>query len=71
MVQQTLSNSKTYGKIRKLANLKHKDPNNIELRNKDHDSLKTYKRTLEQKRNLFHQRILDDLENASTDFDLF
>jgi hypothetical protein len=57
--------------LRKLANLKHKDPTNIELRANYHDTLKTYKQLLEQKCNLFHQKILEDLENARKDSNLF
>ena len=41
--------------VRKLANQKHKDAGNIDLRNAYHSTLKTYKETLEIKKNNFHQ----------------
>ena len=58
--------------LKKLANLKHKDPNNIQLRQKYHDALKSYKKTLEMKRNEFRNNKIDELEKASqNDYNLF
>ena len=51
--------------VRKLANQKHKDPGNIDLRNAYHSTLKTYKETLEIKKNNFHQEKINELEKAT------
>ena len=59
-------------KVRKLANQKHRDPLNLELRNEYHNALKIYKDTLKHKKELFHENKLKDLERASeTDSNLF
>ena len=42
--------------LRKLANLKHKDPANLEIRNAYAANLKIYKRTLENKKKEFQQK---------------
>ena len=57
--------------LRKLANKKHNDPNNIELRNYYHSALKEYKNTLETKRNKFQQDKTDELENSINNPTLF
>ena len=46
--------------LRKLANLKHKDPTNVEIRANYHDALKAYKETLQQKRNDFQKSKIDN-----------
>ena len=51
--------------VRKLANQKHRDPLNCEIRNEYHIALKSYKNTLKLKKELFHQNKLQDLEQAS------
>ena len=57
--------------MRKLANLKHKVPTNVEIRANYHDNLKAYKETLQQKRNDFQKSKNDKLEKASqSDYDL-
>ena len=53
--------------LRKLANQKHKDPNNVEIRHAYHTTLKEYKTTLETKKNKFHDDKLQELENATND----
>ena len=58
--------------LRKLANLKHKDPTNITVRNSYHDALKSYKTTLQIKQNEFQNNIIKNLEETSqTDSNLF
>ena len=57
--------------LRKLANKKHDDPNNNEIRNAYHIALKNYKNTLETKRNKFQQDRIEELENATNDPTLF
>ena len=57
--------------LRKLANQKHRDPNNIEIRGVYHTVLKDYKNTLEIKKNNFHVNKIQELENASNDPLLF
>ena len=42
--------------VRKLANQKHRDPLNTELREKYHVTLKIYKNTLKRKKELFHEK---------------
>jgi ribosomal protein L19E len=57
--------------LRKIANKKHIDPSNNEIRNLYHSTLKDYKHTLEMKKNKFHQDKLEELENATNDPILF
>jgi hypothetical protein len=58
--------------LKKLANLKHKDPTNITVRNSYHDALKSYKTTLQIKQNEFQNNIIKNLEETSqTDSNLF
>ena len=58
--------------LQKLSSQKHKDPNNMELRNNYHNVLKSYKETLQVKHNQFHQNKIDELEKASeNDINLF
>ena len=51
--------------VRKLANKKHRDPQNNDLRNEYHKALKIYKDTLKQKKELFHRKQLNELDKAS------
>ena len=51
--------------VRKLANKKHRDPTNINLRNEYHTALKTYKETLENKKEQFENDRLTELERAA------
>ena len=44
--------------VRKLANQKHIDPSNSEIRKKYHETLKIYKDTLKHKKELFHKKEL-------------
>ena len=53
--------------LRKVANQKHRDPNNNEIRISYHTALKEYKNTLEMKKNKFHQERIQELEKASKD----
>ena len=58
--------------LRKLSNLKHRDPTNVKLRKNYHDALKTYKATLQLKKKEFHNIKMNELETASqNDFNLF
>ena len=57
--------------LRKLANQKHRDPNNIEIRDMYHATLKDYKATLEMKKKNFHSNKIEELENARNDPLLF
>ena len=57
--------------LRKLANRKHNDPNNSEIRNAYHNALKDYKNTLEIKKNKFQNEKIEELENATKDPTLF
>jgi hypothetical protein len=58
--------------LRKLSNLKHRDPTNVELRKNYHDALKSYKVTLQLKQSEFHNKKMNELETASqNDFNLF
>ena len=57
--------------LRKLANKKHEDPNNIEIRTSYHTARKNYKNTLELKKNEFHQNNIEELQNASEEPELF
>ena len=51
--------------LRKLANQKHRNPTNTEIRNEYHTALKDYKNTLQIKKNKFHQDKIEQLENAT------
>ena len=51
--------------LRKLANHKHRDPNNIEIRSAYHAALKDYKSTLEMKKKNFHFDKIQEIENSS------
>ena len=53
--------------LRKLANQKHNNPNNIEMRHAYHTTLKNYKITIERKKNQFHETQIQKLETATTD----
>ncbi|CAB3986903.1 Hypothetical predicted protein [Paramuricea clavata] len=57
--------------LRKLANQKHRNPTNTEIRNEYHIALKDYKNTLQIKKNKFHQDKIEQLENATNDPILF
>ncbi|CAB4001341.1 Hypothetical predicted protein [Paramuricea clavata] len=58
--------------LRKLSNLKHRDPTNVELRKNYHDALKSYKVTLQLKQSEFHNKKMNELQTASqNDFNLF
>ena len=57
-------------KVRKLANQKHRDPLNLELRNEYHNALKIYKDTLKHKKELFHENKLNE-RASETDSNLF
>jgi hypothetical protein len=50
---------------RKLANQKHCDPLNTEIRDKYHITLKIYKNTLKHKKELFHEKKQEELERVS------
>ena len=50
--------------LRKLANLKHRDPLNITLREEYHSVLKQYKGLLKHKRNKYYDTKISELENA-------
>ena len=49
--------------LRKLANLKHRDPLNITLRENYHTVLKQYKNVLKQKRKEYYHTKISELEN--------
>ena len=51
--------------VRKLANKKHRDPQNTVIREEYHNTLKMYKDTLRRKKEEFHEMKLNDLEAAS------
>jgi hypothetical protein len=51
--------------VRRLANQKHRDPLNTEIRDKYHATLKIYKNTLKRKKELFHEKKLEELERVS------
>ena len=51
--------------VRKLANKKHRDPTNTNTRIAYHSALKTYKETLEIKKNQFQNEKLIELERAA------
>jgi hypothetical protein len=51
--------------VRKIANKKHKDPQNLNLRNSYHELLKDYKNTLRLKKDEFYQQKLNELESAA------
>jgi hypothetical protein len=51
--------------VRKLANQKHRDPINLEVRNAYHAALKTYKETLHLKKAKFHKEKIEELATAS------
>ncbi|CAB4020255.1 Hypothetical predicted protein, partial [Paramuricea clavata] len=58
--------------LRKLSNLKHRDPTNVKLRKNYHDALKSYKVTLQLKQSECHNKKMNELETASqNDFNLF
>jgi hypothetical protein len=42
--------------VRRLANQKHRDPLNTEIRDKYHATLKIYKNTLKRNKELFHEK---------------
>ncbi|CAB4039224.1 Hypothetical predicted protein, partial [Paramuricea clavata] len=48
--------------LRKLSNLKHRDPTNVELRKNYHDALKSYKVTLQLKQSEFHNKKMNELQ---------
>ena len=50
--------------LRKLANLKHRDPFNITLREGYHTVLKQYKSLLARKKNEYYQTKISELENT-------
>jgi hypothetical protein len=52
--------------LRKLANHKYRDPNNIEIRSAYHAALKDYRSTLEMKKKNFHFDKIQEIENASS-----
>jgi len=62
------SNKKWFDKecheLRKLANLKHRDPLNITLREGHHTVLKQYKSLLTRKKNEYYQTKISELENT-------
>ena len=72
---KTSSNKKWFDKecrlkrheLRKLANLKHRDPLNITLREEYHFVLKQYKSLLKQKKNEYYHTQLTKLETAVDD----
>ena len=47
--------------VRKIENKKHKDPQNLNLRNSYHEVLKDYKNTLRLKKDEFYQQKLNEL----------
>jgi hypothetical protein len=52
--------------VRKIANKKHKDPQNLNIRNTDHDEvLKDYKNILRLKKDEFYQQKLNELESTA------
>ena len=51
--------------VRKLADQKHRDPLNTEIRDKYHVTLKIYKNTIKRKKELFHEKKLEELERVS------
>ena len=51
--------------MRKLANQKHRDPININLRNRYHHELKIYKNTLKLKKEEFHKQKIIELEKTA------
>ncbi|CAB4038330.1 Hypothetical predicted protein [Paramuricea clavata] len=51
--------------VRKLANQKHCNPLNVEIRNEYHIALKIYKNTLNRKKEIFHKKKLEELETIS------
>ena len=57
--------------LRKLANLKHRDPLNITLREGYHTVLKQYKSLLTQKKNEYYQTKISELENTVDNSDSF
>ena len=57
--------------LRKLANQKHKDPYNTQIRNAYNSTLKNYKNILEMKKKNFHFNKIQELENASNNPLLF
>jgi hypothetical protein len=69
----TVSNKKWFDKecllkrheVRKLANQKHRDPMNENLRIRYHNELKVYKSILKSKKEKFQSEKLVDLENAA------
>ena len=57
--------------LRKLANQKHRNPSNNDIRDSYHSALKDYKHTLEIKKSKFHHDKIQELENATNDCLLF
>jgi hypothetical protein len=51
--------------LRKLANRKHCDPLNTKIRDKYHVTLKIYKNTLKCKKELVHEKKLEELERVT------
>ena len=55
--------------LRKLANLKHRDPLNITFREGYHTVLKQYKSLLTRKKNEYYQTKILELENTAVNSD--
>ena len=53
--------------VRKLANKKHRDPNNLDTRNQYHFALQDYKNTLKIKKENFNKEKLAELERTSNE----
>ena len=51
--------------VRKLANQKHRDPLNNDIRNEYHFALKLYNVKTKRKKELFHEKKLEQLERVS------
>jgi hypothetical protein len=70
---KNISNKKWFDKdcrlkrheVRKLANQKHRDPMDIDLRNRYHLELKAYKSILKLKKEEFHEQKLIELESTA------
>ena len=50
--------------LRKLANEKHRQPNNLDLRTRYYEMLSKYKHTIRKKKQNYTHKKLDDIENA-------
>ena len=74
-VSENIANKKWFDKecriqrhnLRKIANKKHLNPNNIEVRNNYQTALKEYKNMLKSKKDQFEQNKIDELANATSD----